>query len=61
MLNSGVQLWHSRPITDSVLAGQPGEVLQSNKKNDIEGLEMTYRCQLHYHHDDWICLIKGLW
>lgn len=21
---------------------------------------MTYRCQLHYHHDYWICLIRGL-
>lgn len=60
MLNSGVQLRDSRPITDSVRAKQPGEVLQSNKKNYIEVLEMTYRCQLHYHHDYWICLIRGL-
>lgn len=52
MLNSGVQLQDSRPITDSVRAKQPAKVLQSNKKkNYIEALEMTYRCQLHYHHD----------
>lgn len=31
MFSSDVQLWGSRPITDSILAGAAGEVLQSNK------------------------------